>query len=299
MLNIKHLALLILLAPILIPLESCKCSRDKEPIDEATMQELDTLSTIIKFEDAIFPIPSPWQIMQVVEKLELPYNDQLLNKPDKYPQYSTSFKQALNLGVYGANLGYLSIYERTQESISYLNSIKKLSEELGINQIFDPQFFSRIEENLDNRDSLIHLMANSYRESNLYLKTNDRSDIGSLIIAGSWIESMYTLTHIATSTKNREIINRIGEQKHPLDNLIDLLTPYYYRSEHFSKLIDSLIDIAYEFDGIIFNYTYSEPVIDAKNRSITINSKSRVIMSEYHLQIITKKIELLRNSIVE
>ncbi|MGD9978132.1 MAG: hypothetical protein AB7S54_09395 [Bacteroidales bacterium] len=282
---------------LLIFVFGCKGNKDKEP--SVTVNSIDTLSTLIKFENSVFPLPSPWQLSSLIKKLDLPYNENYLNKPDKYQRYSTSFKQSLNLGVYGADLSYLNIYEKTQESINYLGSIKKLSEQLGITQSFDPKVFESIEENIDRRDSLTRIMAKAYANSDLYLKTNDRDDIGALIITGGWVEGMYILTQIVMGNNHRDIINRIGEQKHPLDNLIELLTPFYYKSNEFSTIIDDLIDIAYEFDGIIYSYTYREPKVDPANKLIIINSQSRVIMSEYHVQIISKKIGALRNRIVE
>ena len=122
--------------------------------------------------------------------------------------------------------------------------------------------------------------------------------MGALILAGGWVESLYILTKIGKVSPDREIINRIGEQKHPLDNLIEILTPYYYKSQEFSTLIDSLIDLAYEFDGVIYTYSYKEPKIDVDKKLMIINSESRVVMSEYHLETVSKKIEAIRNQII-
>ncbi len=287
------------LAFSLILLIGCKGSENKDTAPLVAEDSIDTLSTLIKFDNSVFPLPSPWQVASLIKKVNIPYNDNFVNKPDKYQNYTTSFKQALNLGIYGTDISYLNIYEKIQESISYLGTIRKLSEELGVTQAFDPKVFEAVERNINNRDSLTRIIARAYANSDTYLKTNDRNDIGSLIIAGGWIESMYILTQIVQTNNHREIINRIGEQKHPLDNLIELLTPFYYKSSEYSSLIDDLIDIAYEFDGVIYSYTYREPKIDPEHNLIIINSQSRVIMSEYHIQIISKKIGALRNKIVE
>lgn len=278
---------------------SCKNSEKKDKNPLISDNSTDTLSTLIKFDNSVFPLPSPWQVATLIKKINIPYNENYINKPDNYQKYTTSFKQSLNLGIYGTDVSYLNIYEKIQESISYLGTIKKISEELGVTQAFEPKVFESIEKNINNRDSLTRIIAKAYANSDTYLKTNDRNDIGSLIIAGGWIESMYILTQIVQDNNHREIINRIGEQKHPLDNLIELLTPFYYKSSEFSSLIDDLIDIAYEFDGVIYSYTYREPKIDPENTLIIINSQSRVIMSEYHIQIISKKIGALRNKIIE
>lgn len=276
---------------------SCKPSKKQER--ESAPASIDTLSTLIKVENAIFPIPSPWQVANLIKKIQIPYNENYLNNPNRYQQYTTSFRQAVNLGIYGTDLSYLNIYEKTQEAIVYLGVIRKLSEQLGISESFDGKLFERIEKNIENKDSLIRIISATYANSDLYLKKNERYDIGALIVAGCWVESLYLMTQIAQEHKNREIINRIGEQKHPLDNLVELLTPFYYKSPEYSKLLDSLIDLAYEFDGIIYSYTYREPIVDVQNKIITINSQSRVVMSEYHLRIISSKIEQIRLSLVE
>ena len=295
----KGLPIFLVLILSFVLFSGCKSSRNDTEKQSSDIENLDTLSTIIKFENAIFPIPSPWQVMNLIKTNNIDFIENTLNTPDAYSRYNTSFKQALNLGVYGTDMGYLNLYEKTQESIKFLNSIKKLSEQLGIDQQFDNKFFNRIENNINTQDSLIRIFASAYSDADFYLKTNERDDIGALIITGGWIESLYILCKIAIQTNNREIINRIGEQKHPLDNLIDLLTPYYYRSELYSSLIHELIDIAYEFDGVIYSYSYKDPIVDQANKLITINSTSRVVMSEYHIQIIDKKIETLRKQIVE
>ncbi len=258
----------------------------------------DTLSMLVKFDNSLFPLPSPYQAASLIRKHNIPFDETLTNPTENYKKYNTGFNQALNIGIYGTDLSYMNIYEKTPQSVSYLGAIKKLSDQLGISIAFDQEFFKTIEKNINNKDSLLSLMSRTYQNADSYLRVNDRKNVGALIIAGGWVESIYILTRIAKTSHNREIINRIGEQKHPLDNLIEVLTPYYYKSPEFSKLIDGLIDLANEFDGIIFSYSYKEPRIDIKNKIIYINSESRIVMSEYHLDSISKKIEAIRNQII-
>jgi hypothetical protein len=259
----------------------------------------DTLSFLIKFESSLFPLPSPYQVAHLVKQNGIPFNETIINKPENAKRYTTTFKKALNLGVYGTNLSYLNIYERTPQSITYLGVLKRLSEDLNLTPAFDASFFTGVEKNIGSKDSLLVLMSRSYRKADSYLRENDRAELGALILTGGWVESIYVLTRLAKSTSNREIINRIGEQKHPLDNLIEVLTPLYYKSPEYSELIDKFIDLAYEFDGIIYSYSYREPKIDEENKIIYINSQSRITISEYHLDVISRKVEAIRTMIVE
>lgn len=292
--------LLILLLPIAFTNSSCSGQKDKK-VPSAIHQPFkpDTSSFLIKFESSLFPLPSPYQVAHLVKNLGIPFNDNILNKPENLKLYTTSFKQALNLGIYGTDLSYINIYERTPQSISYLNAIKKLTQELGLTPAFNQNFFEGIERNINSKDSLLAMLSRSYREADSYLRESDRTEIGTMILAGGWIESVYILSRLAKSTSNRELINRLGEQKHPLDNLIEVLTPLYYKSAEYAELIDMFIDLAYEFDGIIYSYSYKEPKVDEDNKIIYINSQSRVIISEYHLDIISNKIENIRNFMIE
>ncbi len=281
-------------------LSSCHQQEKEKSTSVREQFKPDTLSMLIKYESSLFPLPSPYQAAYLIKKHDIPFNEKLANPTENSKKYTTAFKKALNLGIYGTNLSYLNIYDRTPQSISYLAVVKKLSEELNLTPAFNADFFTGIEKNINSQDSLLVQMSRTYRKADSYLRENDRTEVGALILAGGWIESLYTLTQlVGSTTNNRQIINRIGEQKHPLDNLIEVLTPYYYKSGEYSELIDMLIDLAYEFDGIIYSYSYKEPKIDVEKKTIFINSQSRVVISEYHLDIITKKIEGIRNFIVE
>ncbi len=182
--------------------------------------------------------------------------------------------------------------------ISYFTVIKKLSQELGIHNALQINIIDKIEKNIDNQDSLLFYLTGSYRQFDSYLKSNNRKDIGVLIITGGWIESIYILSHCAVDSKNRQLINRLGEQKHPLDNLIEILSPYYYLSKDFSNLIDDLVDLAYEFDGIIYSYSYEQSEVNTEKKHTLVKSKSNVIISEYHLKTIANKISSIRNKII-
>ncbi len=283
----------------LLLLNGCGSGGNKEQSSESRDTLLpDTLSMLVKFENSLFPLPSPYQAATLIKKKNIPFDENIASPLDNYQHCNTAFKKALNLGIYGTDLSYLNIYDRTPESISYLSVIKNLSDQLGISASFDQTFFSSVEKNINNKDSILVILSKTYRNTDSYLRQNDRKNMGALILAGGWVESLYILTKIGKVNNDREIINRIGEQKHPLDNLIEILTPYYYKSQEFSTLIDGLIDLAYEFDGVIFSYSYKEPKIDVDKKILFINSESRVVMSEYHLEAVSKKIEAIRNLII-
>lgn len=278
---------------------SCKTQTDEKQIEERIpLREIDTSTVLLKINNTLFTLPSPYQASFSIRNSHINYEKSLLNLPDNVSNYSTNFKQAINVGIYGTDLGYLNIYDQVPDVISYFTVIKKLSQELGIHNALQINIIDKIEQNIDNQDSLLFYLTGTYRQFDSYLKSNNRKDIGVLIITGGWIESLYILSHCAVDSKNRQLINRLGEQKHPLDNLIEILSPYYYLSKDFSNLIDDLVDLAYEFDGIIYSYSYEQSEVNPDKKHTLVKSKSSVIISEYHLKTITNKISSIRNKLI-
>jgi len=273
--------------------KSTKISNN-EPIDEKT----DSSTLLVKVNNLVFSIPSPQQAYLFIRKNGIKFNKELINDINNISKYTTSTKKALNIGILGSDLAYLNVFEQIPEAVQYFTSIKKLAIELGIFDSFDQKLIDKIENNLSNKDTLMICISKIYENINAYLKNNQRNGTGMLIIAGGWIESLYILTQATISTGNYEIRNKVGEQKYPLDNLIELLSPYYYYSEDFTQLIDKLIDLAYDFDGVIYNYDYEQPVIDTIKKTTIIRSESKVIISEYHLNVISEKISQIRNEII-
>jgi len=280
-------------------INSCNKPDSKHIKEENVIADIDTTSLVIKYNNTLFALPSPFQVTSIIKNNSIDYNKSYLSSPENVSNYTTVFKQSLNIGIYGTDMGYLNIYDQVPDIISYFTVIKKLSGELGLNSAFQTSFIDRIEKNIDNQDSLMFFLTNTYREFDGYLKSSNRKDVGVLIVTGGWIESLYLLAKITSENKNRNIINRLGEQKHPLNNLIELLSPYYYKSKEFAWLIDALVDLAYEFDGIIFNYSYEESTVIPEQNLTLIKSNSNVIISEYHIRTIAQKISTIRNSIIQ
>jgi len=293
--NLKSLGLIILLVLTII---SCKNKTEKDINIEIPTREIDTSSVILKYNNTVFTIPSSYQAAYIIKQNNIEYNKALINPAENVSNYTTNFNKALNIGIYGTDLSYLNMYEQIPDVISYFTVIKKLSQELNIQSALQAEIINKIEKNIDNPDTLLHYLTNTYKQIDSYLKASNRKEIGVLIVTGGWIESLYILTQTALETKNRQIINRLGEQKHPLDNLIEILSPYYYNSDEYTVLIDALVDLAYEFDGIVYTYSYEEPVTNKDKKHTLIKSKSNIILSDYHLKTITNKIASIRNKII-
>lgn len=295
--NFKNQALLLSLAVFFA--FSCGDDSTKDDSTETVdVEEKNTNNTqLLELDGKVFSIPSPIQTAFLIKGAGVTYNKELLNVPSKVTGYSTNFKKAVNLGIYGADLGYVTLYDQTQDAISFLTAVKTLGDDLGVSSAFDMELVERFEKNIGNQDSVLSLVSEAYKSSDKYLKNNDQNHIGALILAGGWVESLYFTTNSAEMTSNKEIINRVGEQKNTVYNLIKLLTPYYDQPE-FSTLVDDLMELNDIFEKVEITYTFIEPTVDVANKTTTVNSTTTVSVSNEVLKQITEKIAKIRAELI-
>lgn len=295
--NKRYIPLIVLIITFLV---SCRQGEktSNSSVEKALEVELDTTSQVIKFENSLFSLPSPYQLSLLVKEIGTDYNSELLNPTENYKRYTSIFKKSISLGVYGADLAYLNIYQQSPSAVTYFSIIKIMADELGLSAAFSPTIFERIENNVDNQDSLLFIMSNTYRDVDYYLKENQRQKEGALVLTGGFIESMYFLMNLAIETKNPKLIQRVGENKQPIENLIKILSPYYDEAEEISELVDGLIDLAYDFDAIEIIYEYVEPETNPEEKMTHVKSKSGIKIPDEVLATIKMKVENIRNSLI-
>ena len=274
------------------------CGNQKEEGENAKTNAVDSNRTqLLNVNGEIFSIPSPIQTAFLIKKSGANYTKEMLNPAQKSSGYSTTFQKALNLGIYGADLGYVTLYDQTQDAIAYMQSVKKIADDLGVTGAFDAQIINRFQNNIGNKDSLLVLVSTAYRSSDAYLKNNDRSDISGLVLAGGWIEGIHFAIDFMKTKKNDDVRRRIAEQKISLQSLVKLLIPYSSQPEY-NELIDALNELTSLFEGVEFKYVYEKPTVDPSKKLTTINSKTSVSITDEQLNAISQKIQSIRNQIV-
>lgn len=269
---------------------------------EQTAQLDPNKSAIVKINNRLFSVPSPLQLAGFLKELNLPFKKELLSDASARQNYTTSFKQALNTGVYGADLGYINAYDQLPEAAAYFSAVRFLTSELGILNSFNEETISRIEKNSGDKDSLLYIASLIYRESDYYLTNSDRNEIGALIIAGGWAESLYLMTNAGISGGNtKKLCELICEQKYPLNNLIELLRPYYGKlgNVNYDTFLENLSDLAGIFDEINVKYTFRDTKTDENKRLTVINSESNAALEDAQIEVIRTKITKLRNEIIQ
>jgi hypothetical protein len=251
--------------------------------------------SIIKLEGEIFSIPSPVQTAILVRKSNLPYNEELLNPNSNEQKYVNRFQKALNLGVYGADLAYLSNFNNSQLKLNYFKTVEQLSSDLNIREHINQDLLDRFASNVDNPDSLHVLNAELFRSADRYLKESQENEIASLILVGGWVEGMHIA--VKSATEMELFRKRVGEQQLSVSSMVNLLKNY--DSPQVQQLRQKFIDLQSAYEGLSSSYTYVKPITDAAERVTYVNSKSSVEMSDEQLARITKEVESLRNFIIQ
>lgn len=282
----------------------CSCSEQtkKTKAIEADLNAdvlVDTSSQTVKFGNTLFSLPSPYQLTMMIKNAGAVFNESLLNPVSNNQNYNTLFKKCVNLGVYGADLAYLNINSQSALVINAFSVVKSLATDLDLLATFSTELVDRIERNIDNKDSLLFIMSNTYRDIDVFLKESEREKEGTLVLAGGWVEAMYILSQMAAETNDDVLKQRLGESKQPLENLIKIMSPYYGESQEVAKLIDDLIDLSGAYESVEQYYTYNNPEIDAENKVTVIKSATKVVVTDANFLSITEKLKSIRTSLVE
>ena len=191
------------------------------------------------------------------------------------------------------------MYDKTGSVMNSMSSIKTLADELKIGQFFDFNTIKRLAVNHENLDSLMYISVSSFNNMDSYLRETNRSDISSLIVVGTWIEGMYFATQVAKVAPNSKIVERIGEQKLILNDIL-LILKNYKSDKHFYNLVKDVERIKNSYKDVKITYTVGEPESKEINGMLVIvtNDESHVEISNEQLVNITNIIEKVRNKLI-
>ena len=195
-------------------------------------------------------IPDPVVATKLLKDAGAKYNATYLNPIENASKYSSVKTKAINLGVYGSDLSFISLYDQTQESMLYLKCTNTLASSLVISGAFDENTTNRIQANMDKKDSLLTIISGSYWTADKYLTGNGQPGVSSLIVAGGWVEGLYIATRIAQTTKNEAVISQIALQKTSLVNLLDMLDSYKSENNGTADVLKSLNELKQVFDTV-------------------------------------------------
>ena len=245
-------------------------------------------------------IPNPVEMSSLLHNNGVAFSSELLNPSDNIGKYSTNYKKALNLGIYGTDLVHMNIYDKTLSTLLYLKNIKELASELKVEQFFDYSTLYRLSKNNSNVDSVLFITSTGFDNMNNFLQQSKRTNISVLIGIGTWIESMYLATSYQDILKKNLILERVAGQKFVIDLICQMLVRYN-KDENIKQLIKDFSTLKAEFDKITTTVQYAEPTSVVKNgqKIIQDNSTSTVNITPAIYKGIADKVKIIRNKLIE
>jgi hypothetical protein len=301
---LKNIAKLLIGVSLIVTSVSCgnKGSSSSEGLSDIPDEIKNEGSLIISEEgmkDFIDNMSSPVEMAALVKSLDVKFSNKYLASTENIEDYVTNNQQAFNLGIYGADLGYLNMYNKTNIVLDYIGAIKTLADGVNVGQFFDFTTLKRLAQNNQNLDSLMYISVHSFNNMDRYLRTNNKSNLSVLIITGVWVEGMYLATQVYNEAPHPELKDRIGEQKIILDKLI-LFLENFKSDKHFQSLLEDLSVLNDEFKNVKITVEKGESEAVEKDGVLTFiqNDVSIITASDETIQSIINKTEEIRNKLI-
>lgn len=272
-----------------------KTAKQKNIAGDITLDKMPSQEKAVK--KIFFNLPSPIELAQTLLATQSPFNPDLLNPISNVDKYTSSSDLALNFGVYGSDLCYCRVYDQLQSSISYLSAIRKITDLLQIPEDEGAETINRIEENIENRDSIFQIIAETYAGANGYLKENERDLTATFILIGGWIEGMYFAVNLMDGQVNQTLINNIAEQKYAIENLM-LLIGEYKENPSIAEFYPDFEELAAVYATVEISHDKSVVVTDQEAKTTTIDNEMKIIVTDKHLTDITRLVNQIRLKIV-
>lgn len=247
-------------------------------------------------EDEIsYNLPSALQIAYVFRKSGAVYNSTLPNDVQNTGKYNmSSYKSALNFGIYSTDLAYCIFNKKNQESKAYLKACKETGTALGLSQAFESDnFASRFEKNISHEDSLVKIVSAIQLKTDVMLEQNKQKHITVLAFAGAWTESLYIAnqSYIDSKSKQKSVLASLLEQLSLSSTILKALKAHEKNDANIPALILQIEQIKNAYESI--------PVVKTALEKDDELDMSTLVLPNEQLNRVSEAIQSLRKSIVE
>jgi hypothetical protein len=273
----------------------CQQSSQQQPPMDAKKDSMDQ-ARIEQLKKIFFNIPSPIEMASLIKKEGYSYDKKMLNPVENVDKYIGEAKQAINLGIYGADLSYASIFDQKQESMVYFAAAKKLASAMSIDGGINDSVVTKLAENQDNRDSILKIVTSAYGDLNGYLKENDRIEISALVISGGWLEALHLSLQYAQKSKGDALKTRIGEQKLVLENLLN-----YYSSFDSKPVLNDMKNDLLEIQKVLSQVEMSSQkttTTKAEDGVMVIGNGAKTAVKDDTLKALTETVKKIRTKYI-
>jgi len=291
---------LLLTLIIAITNQNCTTETKKDSPDLSNLNHNDhTQEAFDKAKLVFYSLPSPIETTLLLKRANADFNEEIINPTANSANYVTNKQMALNLGIYGADLSYASLFDQQQLLISYMNVAQRLAKQLGITDALDESTINRLKENLNNKNAVMGIISETFMNSSAHLNENNRAEIAAMIVTGGWIEGLYIALKLTENSNivNEELINTIIYQKLSLSDLLGLLDIYKSNND-IKSLNDEMLKLKDVYENIKITSTKIEPVIDKNNNKTTLKSRAETSITPEDMKKLKEITYKIRNSFV-
>lgn len=260
-----------LVIPLLvILLFSGSCTNRSNVGNQIDSNDLSGYNEPEKVMEVYYRFPSPEEMLSFIGSEELSFNEEIILPIDNADNYLDSKSQALNLGVYIADLAYITLFQRQKEALTYFQVVYGLSDKLRISSAFTPGMLKRFENNLGNMDSLKILANQSLTDITNHLVRQEQEKVLAVISIGGFIESLYLAFQMVEGfSEDNLIIQRISDQRLVLENIIN-----YALQHEEDKNVAGAIKLIYPIRAV-----YNELTVSTKETKVTRSDDGKLIIA--------------------
>ncbi|EAY27027.1 hypothetical protein [Microscilla marina] len=248
--------------------------------------------------NVIQTLPNSLEISYLIKDVGIKFRKNLLNPISHARSYHSDAKQALNLGVYSTDLGYINIYHDTPEAKSqaflHLTAVKRMADSLRCTELFNFEVIQRLVTHSDDLDSLFKITNDIFAKLDNRFNEQKKPELSLLSLTGGWIESMYLTVSMDLEKPNKILTHEIVEQKLVLEQ-IEALLSFYESKPYVRQLINSLKKLRQAFAEI----KTSRQVTKKRSDGTLIVEEKKAQIPKKTLQRIFKEITILRNQIIQ
>lgn len=214
----------ILLSIIALAFVIVSCKQGSDSSSDADKGEKISKEEVLQgLEEALFPLPEPLGVYQMLEDIGANYVGSVLNPVESIDKYLVTNVKAVNLGVYAADFSYALVFENNDDIDSYSKIVKRLVDDLNIKIDFKILTSEETKEKVASSDSLAKVTADVFYDMYEFLYKESNPSLAALMVNGFYVEGLYIATHISEDTYNNvEMVKIIFNQSKPLEELIKL-----------------------------------------------------------------------------
>ena len=301
----KHLFLASILTLTLLGCGDSQKNSEEELLDKELNEDFNEENKTKAISDSLIQtlnsIPSPIETAFQIQENGGEYHKSFLNLSSNQEGYNTATIQALNLGIYSADLAYINIY-KSNDVIEYLTVVSKISQDLGIGKFFDMQAMGQLVKHDDNLDSLLQMTTDNFEMINKHLQEQEQSHLSVLMLTGGWLEGLHLINSVYIDKQSEQLRERIGEQKIVLNQLINLVKYFKDKNPTIDKLYTHLLELNTIFNQIKIERVESDEVeyiTDDGLRIAVPKSSSKIIITDEQIKRIITLVHSTRTFITE